>query len=398
MPGERRRSSYNGKDYQVHLTWHPYSDSGDLHHVYWNNHYFTNFEEIIDVNGRAIYDSFTRPRPVSHTKIALSKPLYVGDWQDTVVVNTANYVMPVTPDLVKSWVPSPPSILIGDMALKAWQKFSVQIPEILSIANFIYELKDFRGTLDSIKDFAKMNSLRSSAKKANDTFLEYSFAWAPFVGDLQKMTTVYQKVIDRIDWLRRNRGKTVSLHYNRPDFWKDPLVGSSFLYGQPFVGNQGGENFRIRCTSHDLKFVSTCKLYQDLQGLDDMWAFWKGMAAAVGLNNPAKIVWNAIPFSFVLDWFVPVNSWLSAFSQSNAFSGEWRCFDITTSLKEECRFTFEKEFYPAYGNTNKYLGSIAYQSYVRTVGLPVFLSLADFHALDTHQQALFSSLVLSQIL
>jgi hypothetical protein len=31
---------------------------------------------------------------------------------------------------------------------------------------------------------------------------------------------------------------------------------------------------------------------------------------ALGLANPAALVWEALPLSFVFDWFVPVGNWL----------------------------------------------------------------------------------------
>lgn len=31
----------------------------------------------------------------------------------------------------------------------------------------------------------------------------------------------------------------------------------------------------------------------------------------LGLANPAEVVWELVPFSFVLDWFLPVGDWLS---------------------------------------------------------------------------------------
>lgn len=35
--------------------------------------------------------------------------------------------------------------------------------------------------------------------------------------------------------------------------------------------------------------------------------------AALGLTNPAALAWELTPLSFVVDWFVPIGSWLSTF-------------------------------------------------------------------------------------
>lgn len=34
--------------------------------------------------------------------------------------------------------------------------------------------------------------------------------------------------------------------------------------------------------------------------------------SSLGLTNPASIVWEKVPYSFVADWFLPVGSWLSS--------------------------------------------------------------------------------------
>lgn len=37
-------------------------------------------------------------------------------------------------------------------------------------------------------------------------------------------------------------------------------------------------------------------------------------ANALGLSDPASIIWEAVPFSFVIDWFLPIGSWISGFN------------------------------------------------------------------------------------
>jgi len=39
---------------------------------------------------------------------------------------------------------------------------------------------------------------------------------------------------------------------------------------------------------------------------------WLATASAVGMINPAELIWEAIPWSFVLDWIVPVGDVLGA--------------------------------------------------------------------------------------
>lgn len=44
-------------------------------------------------------------------------------------------------------------------------------------------------------------------------------------------------------------------------------------------------------------------------------------AALLGLTNPSSIAWEAVPFSFIADWFVPVGSYLEALNLRSALTG-----------------------------------------------------------------------------
>lgn len=41
------------------------------------------------------------------------------------------------------------------------------------------------------------------------------------------------------------------------------------------------------------------------------------LASQIGVSNPAAIAWELVPFSFVLDWFLPVGNLMSQFSDTN---------------------------------------------------------------------------------
>lgn len=54
---------------------------------------------------------------------------------------------------------------------------------------------------------------------------------------------------------------------------------------------------------------------------------------SLGLTNPAEIIWELVPFSFVADWFVPVGSWLSALDASNG----WTFSSGTVTRRSTCK-------------------------------------------------------------
>lgn len=40
--------------------------------------------------------------------------------------------------------------------------------------------------------------------------------------------------------------------------------------------------------------------------------FTLALLSSLGLTNPVEIIWERVPYSFVVDWFLPVGNWLSA--------------------------------------------------------------------------------------
>jgi hypothetical protein len=52
--------------------------------------------------------------------------------------------------------------------------------------------------------------------------------------------------------------------------------------------------------------------------------------AETGITNPLLVAWDAVPLSFVVDWFLPVNNWLK---QLDTYSG------FTLASVKRVRFT-----------------------------------------------------------
>lgn len=51
----------------------------------------------------------------------------------------------------------------------------------------------------------------------------------------------------------------------------------------------------------------------------------------VGLTDPASVIWEKIPFSFVADWFIPIGSFLSSRALSQALTGTFVISRKTTA-------------------------------------------------------------------
>lgn len=49
-------------------------------------------------------------------------------------------------------------------------------------------------------------------------------------------------------------------------------------------------------------------------------SFPTALFSSLGLTNPAEIVWELVPYSFVVDWFLPIGDWLSAMGGDFGYS------------------------------------------------------------------------------
>lgn len=92
-------------------------------------------------------------------------------------------------------------------------------------------------------------------------------------------------------------------------------------------------------TRVSLRFKWDC---HDSQGSELSYSEMEGQVLAdlVGLNFDPNIVWELVPFSFVVDWFLTVGKWLESYEKRN-FSPSVTMFDACWSQKVERRETFD---------------------------------------------------------
>lgn len=141
--------------------------------------------------------------------------------------------------------------------------------------------------------------VRSSGKETSRYFgslwLEYSYGWAPLVSDIYNGCDVIQRPPPafRIK-ASGNRSKTFVI---KGGSWEQDLLTANW---------RCGTTLRARVVVDN----------------PNLW-----LANQLGLINPAAVVWEAIPFSFVIDWFSNASQFLN---ECTDFSG-LQLRDSTTS-------------------------------------------------------------------
>lgn len=213
----------------------------------------------------------------------------------------------------------------------AFAMFQMQpkIRQRLSLGNFLYELRDFRRMFQFW--FARRGLLRNIA----NGILNYKFGWKPFLSDvvamlngllsfhreLKKLIAELGTVVDR-HWRFRVRdagyvleqvfdydpGNPLPVYQAVPDETERSWLSEHgfipipyYLYGykRRFVLEKAQwANYAMRCSYVSPTLHSV---------FNEAWAFLD----AFGVNWDPAVIWNAIPFSFVVDWFFDVGLWMS---------------------------------------------------------------------------------------
>lgn len=157
-----------------------------------------------------------------------------------------------------------------------------------------------------IKRFCQTLGITYRKPKGSDRsppglWLEYSYGWVPLVNDVYTM---------------------LSKPFEAPSAHIRQVIRDSEVYSTNYMPKY--DNWR-----HKSYGVTTSRataqgiIYVDLPAMH--------AASQYGINNPSLVAWEALPFSFVVDWFVPVGTFL----ESLGATGHIRFKDYSVTSKVE---------------------------------------------------------------
>nr|QDH89851.1 MAG: hypothetical protein H4BulkL22317e12091_000001 [Leviviridae sp.] len=121
-------------------------------------------------------------------------------------------------------------------------------------------------------------------KMAND-FLAYRYGIAPLIGDIQGMAEYIASIV-----LSEQKIKAAGTSTKYADFVDTGFLGAIIPY----------KIFRSSkvTVKHNVRFRVNDKLSK--------------AAEELGFTNPANVLWELVPFSFVVDWFLPIGNFLNS--------------------------------------------------------------------------------------
>lgn len=136
------------------------------------------------------------------------------------------------------------------------------------------------------KRFKKMtngNKFRDTSKDVSSTFLEWHFGWVPLVKDIGDSVDVLQSEIPTTQL--KSTATVQTSGGSQKVQWGERLVESWTT------------SVTVRMQTE--VYVSNPNLR---------------LASQLGFVNPAALIWEMVPFSFIIDWFVNVGQFLNSFT------------------------------------------------------------------------------------
>lgn len=356
------------------------------------------FERIHDASGYPIRDEDGHciPKPVEAYRVDLSlgSLLQWSRWWNKSAgqlqtLSTSSAGIPVGWDYLRDSIrleqllSSPDSFLLRQHGLQALYKFETQFPEEISLPNFFWELKEIGGLIPRISS--------SFTKMLAGGFLNWEFGWKPFLSDLATLGSLANAVADRLEQLRKTYGKVTRLGYYAPEWWTPSIPSHTFP-----TTSWNGLQVEIQPTFVRSDLRVGALFFHKIPYLNDIIGTIRAFVGALGLNNPLKTVWQAMPFSFVIDWFTTFGSTLDAVAVLQDKTVDWRIWNVNWSMKTRHRFDVYQVNHPN-GQEEFFrtkIGRGEAKCYHRTLGYPEAHWLATNVSLSPKQVTLLSALVL----
>jgi hypothetical protein len=184
----------------------------------------------------------------------------------------------------------------------------------VSMLNFLFELKDFRDisnllvaskknplwelmtldtTIKGLYKALKKDKLSTPTKRLAEAHLINSFAIVPLISDLKAIFSQLHGMIDEAQAKFAKNGEGTTRHFSAQ---LDPVASPVKI-----PDSQAGYEYWIG-DKYSSKFTATASMkykYRLKDGFDKQAAYW-------GLGLTAEALWNALPFSFLVDYFLSV--------------------------------------------------------------------------------------------
>lgn len=192
------------------------------------------------------------------------------------------------------------------------------------LALFLAEIRDVPRMLKDTAKFFKNSWTAFTkggqhvSKHAANSWLGANFGWLPFISDMRKFARTTQTLDKSIQQLKRDNGKWVRRR-RTVSTTLETLSDTGWVNNQPYHGSGfnstayvGLPNMRGRCTierAADFWFEAAFRYWIPDIGTSN-WRR-KAIRKLYGLDLTPSLLWEATPFSWLVDWYSNVGDVIS---------------------------------------------------------------------------------------
>lgn len=192
--------------------------------------------------------------------------------------------------------------------------------QVASIANAL-RTRNFSRLESIVKTDLPLSVKRvKKGRELANGWLELEFGWKPLVQDVYTAIELYRDGL-------ATRGQRVSAHGYKSGYYSPGKTGLESKFSNLYAGNT-----TARVKSRAYGIVRNPNLFTLNQ---------------YGLANPALLAWQTLPYSFVVDWFLPISQILGAMTNRIGLSDYvicvvsevntakmWRCDPVLQSARK----------------------------------------------------------------
>lgn len=275
---------------------------------------------------------------------------------------------------------------LDDFAAQAEHHFKTAVDDTHSLLNFIIELIQMcEGNIVKLRELGKkisdaLKAFHRMYERTGDFWLSWNFCIKPTIRDLHAMANVLERARKRLDWLRKRNNLDTKVKYRQGPWTLESVYETSNVVWPEPVGPMyvvpPNTSIRIKYVIKTVpsswgwvRFSIPSYLLEGFEGLGIVWA------ALAGLYNPVKVGWEAVPFSWLIDWFVSRRTQLQLEAASLSPLKDADILGTGHALLTTVEGTIEfvgPPFEMGSGTPQVFeLGQFRYEQYNRHAGLPV---------------------------